>query len=233
MAQMASVSEIFSSVQGEGIYAGERQIFVRFAGCPWRCDYCDTPESLVEAGHRQMSPEEVLKEVQKLRHQEIETVSLTGGEPLGQVSFLEGFLPLLRNQSLRIYLETSGTLVGALSRIVNLTDVVAFDIKLPSAIGRNFWKEHEESLRVSARKGFVKIVLTEKSEYGEVEIAASLLSRCNPIPPVVLQPSTIFNGVGTIPLDRMLKFRGIVEKCLPHSSDIRILPQLHKIWGIL
>lgn len=36
------ITEIFSSFQGEGPYAGRRQIFVRLAGCPLSCSYCDT-----------------------------------------------------------------------------------------------------------------------------------------------------------------------------------------------
>ena len=43
------LSEIFSSIQGEGIYAGRRMLFVRFAGCNLRCRYCDTRKAL-EAG---------------------------------------------------------------------------------------------------------------------------------------------------------------------------------------
>ena len=42
----ANVSELFVSFQGEGVHAGRRQAFVRFGGCPLRCRYCDTPESL-------------------------------------------------------------------------------------------------------------------------------------------------------------------------------------------
>ena len=41
----APIIEVFSSIQGEGLLIGRRQIFVRFAGCNLNCNYCDTPES--------------------------------------------------------------------------------------------------------------------------------------------------------------------------------------------
>ncbi|MBI1864688.1 MAG: 7-carboxy-7-deazaguanine synthase, partial [Nitrospirae bacterium] len=36
------VTEIFRSIQGESTFAGLACAFVRLAGCPLRCSYCDT-----------------------------------------------------------------------------------------------------------------------------------------------------------------------------------------------
>lgn len=41
----APVLEVFASIQGEGHYVGEPQVFLRLAGCPMRCIWCDTPGS--------------------------------------------------------------------------------------------------------------------------------------------------------------------------------------------
>ncbi|MDF1532664.1 MAG: 7-carboxy-7-deazaguanine synthase QueE, partial [ANME-2 cluster archaeon] len=45
MTEPVFLGEIFNSIQGEGIFTGMRQVFVRFQGCPLHCDYCDTPQS--------------------------------------------------------------------------------------------------------------------------------------------------------------------------------------------
>ncbi|MCW8893095.1 MAG: radical SAM protein, partial [Deltaproteobacteria bacterium] len=38
----ADLIEIFSSIQGEGLLVGYRQIFLRFPECNLNCHYCDT-----------------------------------------------------------------------------------------------------------------------------------------------------------------------------------------------
>ena len=45
MDNKASIKEIFTSIQGEGLYVGYKQLFVRFCGCNLSCDYCDTDYS--------------------------------------------------------------------------------------------------------------------------------------------------------------------------------------------
>ena len=42
MNDAVQISEIFSSIQGEGYLAGRRQIFIRLSECNLDCSYCDT-----------------------------------------------------------------------------------------------------------------------------------------------------------------------------------------------
>ncbi|MFH0877376.1 MAG: 7-carboxy-7-deazaguanine synthase QueE, partial [Candidatus Omnitrophota bacterium] len=148
----AKIAEIFESVQGEGIYAGEKQVFVRFFGCNLTCGFCDTPLTTF----KEYSVAELKEEIATFTG--YYALSLTGGEPLLQADFLKDFLGQIRGLDAKIYLETNGTLAGELSKIVDLVDIIAMDFKLPSFCGQEYWVEHEEFLKsVKAKDVFVKV----------------------------------------------------------------------------
>ncbi|MEM7604495.1 MAG: 7-carboxy-7-deazaguanine synthase QueE [Myxococcota bacterium] len=99
------ISEIFVSIQGEGLLTGTPSVFVRTSGCNLRCRWCDTPETSwsPEGEHRSLS--DIVREV---RATGVKHAVLTGGEPL-----LDGaMLPLaraLRTQGLHLTVETAAT----------------------------------------------------------------------------------------------------------------------------
>ena len=229
----AKISEIFSSIQGEGIFLGAKQTFVRFSGCNLTCVYCDERET-PEPG--EYSAPELMKEVRKmeLRYGTHHSVSLTGGEPLLQAEFLKPFLKLLgKNRGFKAYLETNGTLPHELSKIIDMVDIVAMDIKLPSSTGgRAYWAEHLEFLKISAKKQvFVKAVITERTVKEDIEKAVLLIKEVKKKIPLILQPATPVNAQDKAPGEnRMLKFLDIGLK--NDLDNIRVIPQLHKMLGI-
>ena len=128
----ARIKEVFASIQGEGPYIGAKQLFIRFCDCNLRCHYCDTDFT---GDSEEYTPEGLLEVIKQFDLNTIYSVSLTGGEPLLSVDFLEKFLPILKEHHLKIYLETNATLPYELKRIIDYIDVVAADIKLESATG--------------------------------------------------------------------------------------------------
>lgn len=99
------VIEIYPSIQGEGVAVGRPAIFVRFAGCNLKCDFCDTKYAWGE-GVVDFPIEELVKEV--YRHPE-PVVVLTGGEPLQQSRYdLEKFCREIRAGGKEIHIETNG-----------------------------------------------------------------------------------------------------------------------------
>ena len=73
------VSEIFYSLQGEGRLAGLPAVFVRLAGCPLRCRWCDTKYAWEQSAAAHYSVERIVSTVQKWP---CSHVVITGGEPM-------------------------------------------------------------------------------------------------------------------------------------------------------
>lgn len=225
----AKITELFPSIQGEGIYVGQPQIFIRFEKCNANCDFCDT----VKRGGRAYGVYDILDRVNRINETNmIDTISITGGEPLLYAGFLELLLPQLRRRNLKIYLETNGTLPMELERILNLVDIIAMDIKLPSSQKgqRSFWTKHRDFLNRAVKKDvFVKVVVTGKTTQDEIKKAVRIIGDINSDIPLVLQPVTPSNRVNKkAALDKVFKFQKLAKTVL---NDIRVIPQVHKALG--
>ncbi|MDO9391899.1 MAG: 7-carboxy-7-deazaguanine synthase QueE, partial [bacterium] len=184
----ARIAEIFHSLQGEGLYLGEPTTFVRFAGCNLDCSYCDTP--LAKAGDKavEMDIQKVLDKIQAITHPD-DFVSFTGGEPLLQTEFIAALIPKLKKHGCRLYLETNGTLPDELANIITGLDVVAMDIKPPSACGKDIWKVQQQFLQTARDKAFVKMVICNQTTADEVEKAARMIAAVDKKIVLILQPA--------------------------------------------
>lgn len=103
------VAELFTSINGEGMCAGELAVFVRFCGCNLNCDYCDTTwANEQDCTYEVMTEEELLCQIGE---KGITNVTLTGGEPLLQPQIDKLIKKLLqyREGSLRVEIETNGS----------------------------------------------------------------------------------------------------------------------------
>lgn len=81
--EIFKLNNIFYSVQGEGIHIGKPTIFVRFAGCPFRCPYCDEPAALTEKGSFEREVDGLYEIIDRefLRKYNFSYVEFTGGSP--------------------------------------------------------------------------------------------------------------------------------------------------------
>lgn len=239
------ISEIFSSLQGEGPYVGSRQIFVRFAGCNLCCPYCDTPAAQVsrpphaaiecspgkgEFFHvaNPLTSDQVLAYIEHLLRLPHQAISFTGGEPLCQV---EALAELASRLAVPRYLETNGVLTTPLLQILPYVDIISMDMKLPSSLGHAYWQEHEEFLRIAAAKEvFVKIVVTPAVTDQELFQAVNIITRVDPQIPLILQPVSLPKSQPGVAPDQLLVWQ---EKCLRKLTQVRVIPQVHKILHVL
>ena len=223
----AKISEIFSSIQGEGLYFGIPQLFIRFYDCNLSCGFCDTSALSFQTLTTKMLIKKISKYIAPYH-----SISLTGGEPLLQVDFLLEFLPEYKKQHKKIvYLETNGTLPDALDRVIDHIDIIAMDFKLPSSTARkSYWKEHERFLRIAGKKKvFIKAVVTNNTSAAEVVALGDIVGKINSRIPVILQPATV-------PEARLEVLRESLEHHLSLLTDmikrVEIIPQVHKMIGV-
>jgi len=249
---VGAVGEIFSSVQGEGLYVGRRQIFVRFYGCPLRCIYCDTKEfwtprsscrveiSPGSGRFRKVGPldvEGVVKEVLRLKTADVHSISLTGGEPLASPDFLTKLVKRLREKGLRTYLETAGTDPKVAREISDFLDFACVDLKLPDhgAVPATRWGDLLESelasIRILKEKGvevFGKMVLLEPSSIRTFSKVCRKFSELGV--PLVLQPVTPVGGVRPPSPSQLLRMSTLASSA--GVKEVRIIPQMHRLMGI-
>ena len=224
------VIEIFDSVQGEGKYAGVQQVFVRLAGCNLNCSFCDSAHARDPqvSGAVLMEPLEVWSAIDQ-GWRGSHSVSFTGGEPLVQKDFLKEILPILKIYKICVYLETNGTLPGALKEVIDDVDIVSMDIKLPSSTGcAGYWDEHVEFLRIAWGKDvFIKTVISTGTTMDDMVRAVEMISKGDPAMPLFLQPNHFDINSGV-----MAKCREFQQYALNYLSDVRIIPQMHKFLNI-
>jgi len=245
----ASIAEIFSSIQGEGIHIGRRQVFIRFIGCNLSCDYCDT-HLLDKAGscrleetpgrgdfHSLPNPVPLHRVIELLRQWNSgwprvhHSISITGGEPLLHVEQLRQWLPSLR-EILPVHLETNGILHSALGSVIREIDFISMDIKLPSSTGEeSMWDHHRDFLAVAAtRELSVKTVVNSLTRHWEIIRAAELTAAASPSIPFIIQPETGDDLSVRITPAELIELQELASGIL---TDVRIIPQTHRFIGLL
>jgi len=98
------INEIFYSLQGEGFLAGVPSVFVRLAGCPLRCKWCDTKYAWDQKAGQDYSIDKIIQTIQQWP---CKFVVITGGEPMIN-SDLPKLVQELKAADKHITIETAG-----------------------------------------------------------------------------------------------------------------------------
>ena len=110
------LSEIFASVQGEGVSLGVPSVFVRFAECQLQCTWCDTKYTWDWDHHDRAAEvsdvplDGVVAKIVALAGPGTRNVVLTGGEPLLHQDALVALATELRARGFRLEVETNGAI---------------------------------------------------------------------------------------------------------------------------
>lgn len=156
-------------------------------------------------------------------------VSITGGEPLVQAEFVGALARESKGKGLEVHLETNGVLYMAMAEVRQWVDVVAMDIKLPSSGGMDAcWQDHLQFL-VAAKgsRPFVKVVVDRNTAEEEMRRCGELVAGVDPQIPMVIQPRT---GGPEAESGQLMRLQEVAAEKL---VDVRVIPQCHKVLGLL
>jgi len=204
------IHEVYQSVQGESTLAGIPCTFIRLAGCPLRCVYCDTPQAIPLDSGKNIDLHAILKD---LPQPSTPIALVTGGEPMAQkncIALLEALIPMYKH----VQLETAGA--HDISKVPEQVAII-LDIKTPGSgeVKRNRW-QNMQHLRCNTE---IKFVLTNREDYvwaKDIMATYDLATQCT-----VLMSCTW----GSLAPKDLAAW--IVEDNLP----VRLQLQLHKyIW---
>ena len=121
--------ESFGTVDGPGIR------FVLFLqGCHLQCKYCHNRDTWDINGGEYKSVDEIVEKINRYKNYIIPSgggVTVTGGEPLIQASFVLELFKKLKENGIHTCVDTSGmfALTDGIKEVLKYTDLVLLDIK--------------------------------------------------------------------------------------------------------
>ena len=133
------INEIFYSLQGEGFLAGVPSVFIRLAGCPLRCRWCDTKYAWETTAGAHYTIPQLIQEVHKYK---TKFTVITGGEPMIDSDIFQ-LAKSLKDCRKHITIETSG-----IAYIPDIScDLMSISPKLSNSVpdDPNLARVHEDS----------------------------------------------------------------------------------------
>lgn len=234
----ARVSEIFTSIEGEGIFVGKKTLFIRLSGCHLKCRWCDTKYALpLDSGTDSQIDEIkdlIIKELQPFTYK----VNFTGGEPLLQSEAVIELADFIKKQTnLKTYIESSCFDSELFSKVLPYIDICKIEFKTDdSKVVQD--EEYDNlilneikclELAVESNKAtYIKIVVTNSTNlesFKNLVYNISMKIKPSDILGFIIQPSF---GIDEPTVNKLLDTYDIVQPMFP---EVRIIPQLHKEIG--
>jgi organic radical activating enzyme len=223
------VIEIFSSIQGEGAFAGQRHLFLRLHKCNLSCKSCDETSKKYDF----LDCDTILSRINRLFDQigHHNFISITGGEPLIWVKQLVILCDKLKERKSNLLLETNGTLAQELSLLQPYIDCISMDLKLSSVWHiTDCYYLHKDFLdKADLKKIYIKIVISESTNYKEYWKYIELISSyCNSIP-VYIHPFEDTTSLVTTSIETLKIYQSYALQIL---TDVRIAPRYHTVFNL-
>lgn len=224
------VLEIFGpTIQGEGRVIGRKTMFVRTAGCDYRCSWCDssfTWDGSMKDEIQMMTAEEIYDRLYEIGGDCFNHVTISGGNP-ALIKGIQDLVDLFEEKNIESALETQGSRFQPWMRQINDLTVSP---KPPSSGMKPNLQILDEVIDQCVKETLnLKVVVFDDEDY---EFAKQMHHRYPDIP--------FYLQVGNPYLDdevenhtaRLLKrYEDLVEKVMQSNdmNQVYVLPQLHTL----
>ncbi len=229
--------EIFTSVEGEGILYGTKTLFVRLAGCPFTCFYCDTKESLPLDSGNEYTIDEACKLIDSNLQNQTYKVNFTGGDPLIQHESVAELAKFIQTKKIPTYLESSCFDSDRFKHVLPFFDIIKIEFKTKDSdfVDSKHYERLIDNammclkLSVASKKiTYIKIVVSSKTRLDDfkdlVDKIFQIISKQD-IDGFIIQPTY---GIAEPSLELLLNLYDLVY---PYYIDVKVVPQLHKFIG--
>jgi 7-cyano-7-deazaguanosine (preQ0) biosynthesis protein QueE len=168
------VSEIFFSIQGEGVNIGKPSIFIRLYFCNLSCVWCDSKYTWENQDKAKEGIDYFLMDIQEILNYiskfDCNRVVITGGEPLLHQEKLKNLLKELKNKGFYIEIETNGT-IKPKEEIIKLVDLFNVSPKLSNSKVDYKLRIRNEVLKVFSEinNSIFKFVICDIKDLDEVD----------------------------------------------------------------
>ena len=208
------VVEKFVSINGEGVFAGQLAVFIRFQGCNLNCSYCDTAWA-----NKENTPFTIMTEDQiyhYIKETGIKNVTLTGGEPLLNPEMMQLLQVLSEDSELHVEIETNGSIDLSVFTQISNPPTFTMDYKLPGSFMES--KMLISNFHLLTKKDTVKFVV---GDIEDLDCAREIITRYQLISKCHVYISTVFGKIG---LDEVVDY--MIKNTM---NGITLQLQMHKI----
>ncbi|HJE20048.1 7-carboxy-7-deazaguanine synthase QueE [Aliicoccus persicus] len=224
------VLEIFGpTFQGEGAVIGQKTMFVRTAGCDYRCSWCDsafTWDGSQKDNISMMTSDDIFESLDRLAKDNYNHVTISGGNPLLNKGLSE-FVEAAKARGIRLAIETQGT---KYQDWLPLIDDVTISPKPPSSGMKTDFKKLEFMMnRLNPAQYNLKVVVFDDKDF---EHAKEVHAKYPNIEFYVQVGNPYLGERVENHTEKLLaRYEQLVDKVMNDKElqNVRVLPQLHTL----
>jgi pyruvate formate lyase activating enzyme len=184
-------------------WPGKLAAVVFFQGCNLRCPWCQNVDGINPRGGKVAETKDTIEHLKGLKPM-IDSIVITGGEPLTQPKACAELLKAAKGLWLKCAIETNGTDPRALQLLVPYLDFIAIDVKAPLS-DPELYEKITGSVGVPGLvkkiKDSLKIATNSKAE---VEARTTVVPALNDDEKIIAQLAKDIKGVDCL---RLQQFR--------------------------